>query len=143
MIEFFTILFFGKTILLTPSEIDIDVGNVVYELPLDEPLVAVSGGASIQIDVTNMLKLDESMTVRQFREVATIRFRGSAILANLIAESATIRLDFDGATSVDENSVRIILEADDIPLDLEFNRLTLETSVPLRQVSVFWKNYSK
>lgn len=143
MIEFFAILFFGKTILLTPGEIDLDVGNVVYELPLNEPLVAISVGASIQIDVTNMLKFGANKSVRQLREMTAIRFADSVIAANLMGESVTIQLNFDGATSVDENSVRIILKADDMPLDTEFNRLTLETSVPLHQVGIFWKNYSK
>lgn len=143
MIEFFTVLFFGKTILLTPNEIDVDVPNGVYEVPLIDPLIAISDGASIQIDVTKMLKFEENDSVRQLRDVTSKRFKDTIIAANLMGKSDTILLTFKGGTSIDKNSVRIILEAENMPLDVEFDQLILETSIPLQQVRVFWKNHSK
>jgi len=45
MKEFFLILFFAKSILLTPSGVDLN--SEWTQIPLDEPLEAITSGAAI------------------------------------------------------------------------------------------------
>lgn len=139
MMEFFRILFFAKTVLLTPEPIDL-VGDV--ELELKEPLVAITRGASIEIDVSSILTKRKQESIIEFdRKVAEI-FPVGGIEANLFSEDEVkVILSYDGGAAYTNDRVFLMLYADGgVPTDVEFDRLMIRSRIKLTSVTVSWRN---
>lgn len=137
MKEFFAILFFGKLVLLTPNPVTIDNS---YELMLDEPIVAISRGANLQIDVSGMIKVT---TIRETRQAVSSRFPDGCVRATLHGASGEVALR-DIGPGVSTDTVRMILSSDSgIPVDTDFSRIEILSCVKMTDVLIYWKNHTK
>lgn len=142
MKEFFLILFFSKIVLLTPKPIDF-LGDYVIEL--DSPISAITSGASIEIDVSSMITWGEDESILDFRERLNELFPKGKISAHLKNDANNeILLAYTGAHVVNKNKVVLSLYNDKgVPLDIDYNYLTIKSSIELENVLIYWKNHKK
>jgi len=141
--DFLLILFFSKTVLLTPDFIDVDTNMTGFELSLDERLSAITQGATIQIDVSEMLMKDGGKNVLEIRDAVRNRFPDKSIEVGLIGGQEEVRLTYQGAVMANNDSVRLILSSDAFPTGVDFSRMVIKTDVELIKVKIYWRNYKK
>lgn len=137
MKEFFTILFFGKVLLLTPNPVSV-VDQ--FELTLDEPIAAITSGANVQIDVSSMFELTG---ITETRQTVSSRFPDGCLNAVLHGANSEVSLRNMGIL-VSNNSIRISLSANSgVPTDSEFSRITISSCVKMTDVEIYWANHKK
>lgn len=141
MKEFFLILFFSKTLLLTPDPVTISKEMGFHP---SEPLSAITTGASIIIDVTNMLPNVNigSSGIVESRRLIRERIPPRNIRARLIAEDETEVILSVFGTSLTHDSAWVTLSSrTGVPTDLEFKKVIIESATELNDVVVYWRNY--
>jgi hypothetical protein len=143
MLDFIFILFLSKTVLLTSEFVDISSSDSSYVLNLQEPISAITSGASIQIDVTEMLSKSIDRDIIKTRKNIANMFSGGSIEAILSNATVDINLKYEGGNLISNDSIKLALYAENIPTDTDFNVVTLKSSVNLERVKVYWKNYKK
>lgn len=139
MLDFLRILFFAKTILLTPEPITL-FGDA--ELRPTDPLTAITSGAGIEIDVTSMLARKQAEGIVEFRSRALEAFPPGSIEARLSGKgTADVVLRYEGNVIVADNAVVLGLSANPgVPTDAAYDRVALKTTVKLDAVRVSWRN---
>ncbi len=143
MFDFFLILFFSKMVLLTPSYVDINHGVDGYTVILQEPISAITPGASIQIDVTEMLDPFGKGDLFKIRSAISDLFKEGSIKVTLGEGSEAIRLVYEGGSLIGDDSVFLALSGENIPTGVDFNKLIIKTEIQLKRVKIYWKNYKK
>jgi hypothetical protein len=138
MKEFFLILFFSKTILLTPDPINL-FGEM--EIIPDKPLKAITSGATIQLDVSSMIGKNQGIT--EFDKTMEKNFPAGSFQATLYgSNNKEVTLRYDGHYSFSDKDVRLTLSTDSgVPTDAEFSKVRITSSIRLKNIKVFWKNY--
>ena len=137
MKEFFLMLFFAKSILLTPGGVDLT--REWLQIPLDEPLEAITSGAAIYIDVTKHVDADISIDELDATFPAgTIKVR---LVHNAVQETL---LDNNSAYTFEKDKVYLSLSAaDGVTTDNEYTELFVRSDIPLSGVSLVWTNHRK
>lgn len=140
MNEFFLILFFSKTVLLTPDLINLH-GRL--ELVPDRPIEAITSGASIQIDVSSMVAWDGKEDILIFRKKLSEHFPPGTITAQLIGkDNKEVTLSYQGNHLFNKNNVMLSLYAGNgMPTDIEFTKVIIESNIKLLGIKVIWINY--
>lgn len=143
MLNFLIILLFSKTILLTPNFIDIDKGDN-YVLNLNESISAITSGATIQIDVSEMvLTGGKKMDILEIHRAVLGMFTGYSIEAELIGERGGITLTYQGSILVNNDSAILVLSGNDVQTGIEFGAVAIKTNAKLERIKIHWKNYKK
>lgn len=139
MLDFFRILFFAKTVLLTPDPINV-LGDI--DLRPSEPLTAITTGASIEIDVSSMIKKPQQEGIVEFRRRVAEAFPPGSINAKLLGkDNRQVTLWYDGGVAFAKDAIFLGLYAGDgVPIDAEFDRVKLTSRVQLKSVRVSWRN---
>ena len=141
MKEFFLILFFSKTVLLTPVPVNISGEMVIRPEKL---LEAITPGASLNIDVsdfTGRMKINEMGILEVEKSLKNKIPEGSvtAILHGSKGEKVVLN---ESGFALTNDGARLILFADSgIPTNVAFNKITITSRTELRGVKVYWKNY--
>ena len=137
MKEFFLILFFAKSILLTPSSVDLT--SEWLRIPLEENLEAITSGAAIYVDVTKHVSTDTSI------DELDATFPVSTIKARLVHDDGQeTLLDNSSAYSIEEDKVYLSLDATDgVPTGKEFSALYVKSDKPFNGVYLVWMNHRK
>ncbi|MBU2714151.1 hypothetical protein [Zooshikella harenae] len=143
MLNFLLILFFSKTVLLTPDYIDVDSTADGYTFILQEPINAITQGASIQIDVTKMLDPFSKGDLFKVRSAISDLFKSGSIEVTLGEGDEAVRLEYKGSTLISNDRVSLALVGDNIPTGIDFTKLVLKTEVKLERIKIYWKNYKK
>ncbi len=144
---FLKILFLGKTILLTPSPVDLS--NQWLELTPNITIEAVTSGASLGIQISpndpllNNVKNSKDVfgKLKEAIPIGTlvaklIDLNGHEIL---LSHSYFSISDFSFSR---EDSVRILVtSAKSIPTDLKFNKIKIMSSIEIKDVKIYWKNF--
>lgn len=139
MKEFFLILFFSKTILLTPEPIDLH-GRL--ELVPDKPIEAITSGAGIQVDVSSMAAWNAKEDILVFRKKLSDIFPPGTINAKLVGKGKGVTLSYQGNHQFNKDNVMLSLYAENgMPTGVEFTKVIIESSIELDGVKVYWKNY--
>ena len=137
MKEFFLMLFFAKSILLTPGGVDLT--REWLQIPLDEPLEAITSGAAIYIDVTKHVDADISIDELDATFPAgTIKVR---LVHNAVQETL---LDNNSAYTFEEG--KVFFNIDNyfgLSTDKEFTEMYIQSAKPLSGVSLVWTNHRK
>lgn len=141
MKELFLILFFSKTVLLTPVPVNIS-GEVVIRP--EKPLEAITSGASLDIDVIDFIgriKINEA-GIFEIREIIKKKIPEGSVTATLHnSQGEKILLNKSGISKA-KDVARLSLYADSgIPTNMAFNKITITSSTELRGVQVYWKNF--
>jgi hypothetical protein len=141
MKEFFLILFFSKWVALTPQPIDIE-----YEIVLnpEKPLTAITGGAGVHIDLGDFapavgikrVGIEESMRILN-EMIPPERVSGYL----LTGDGQRISLDKAYFSLENDQAWMVLTSSSGIPTGPEFVTLSIRSSVEIRGVSVYWKNY--
>ena len=139
MLEFLKILFYAKSILLTPQVIDID-GEL--SIDLNPPVSAITKGAAVVIDVSSIS--DEIGTkglgIKKSREFLNKLLPKGSVFAKLQNKNDTVVLD-RMAFALGNSDAKLILSAENgVPTGVDFNTLDIVSNVPLERVTVTWKN---
>jgi hypothetical protein len=136
------LLLFSKYILLTPDFINID-SNAPYTLNLTNSINAISSGASIVVDVSKMIPNSNHHDFIDNINAFYNMFPIGSIEATLIAENITVKVTYLGNTAIGKKDVRLVLSGDAIPTGVDFNSISIKTSIKLNQVKVYWRNFTK
>lgn len=142
MLDFIFILLFGKTVLLTNIPVDIQDTS---SISLEKPISALTPGASIQIDVSSMIKYEPKSNIADFRKKIEEMFPPQSIQATLVSIGGeNVILKYNGASMFNEKQVLISLYSDiGVPKSTEFNRIQISSATKLRSVKLLWMNYKK
>ena len=137
MKEFFLILFFAKSILLTPSSVDLT--SEWTQIPLVEPLEAITSGAVIYVDVTKYVNADASI------DRLDSTFPAGTVKARLVQKDGQETLLVNSsAYSFKKDKVYLSLDAAaGVPTDNEYTELFIRSTNPLSGVSLVWTNHRK
>ena len=142
MIEFLQILFFAKSVLLTPEPIDIK-GEI--SLQLAEPVSALTSGAHVRIDVTRNIPSSVDLpNVVAVLDYLAERFPDGSVTATLmtVAGERVILERVSGSTSGERAEV-VISSPSGVQTDIDFSEVKVATTTPLRAVTVTWQNHAK
>ncbi len=132
IITLLKLIFFLKTILLTPSPIDIS--NEWISIKPNEPLEAITGGAAIHVDITQFVK------PFQFDEVSR-KFPEGSIEGKLIQQNGKEVLLISKGSSHGKNSIRLIVSGvNSVPTDTKFVEVKLKSKVNIESTLIYWKN---
>lgn len=140
---FFAILFYSKTILLTPQPVNL--GREWTEIRLSAPLVAVTPGAALYADIGDLGAGPDAHLELQKPDSSGL------IVAKLIdaAGKETILTYRNGISFTKKASGKyaqeLILQAGDggVPIQTEFTRLLIRSERALPGVRITWQNYSQ
>ena len=141
MKEFFLILLFSKTVLLTAAPVDIFGEKVLVP---EEPLNAITQGASIQVDISdyiapsNLEGVDLAENQKLLNELIP---HGSMKAVLFDSEGNQIQLDHIGFSWSPDDTRVILTSASGIPTNLDFNKVLIVCQIDLKGVRVYWKNY--
>lgn len=132
------VLLFSNIIQLNNAPIDI---SKELEIKLKKPISALTFGASVEIDITQMLdkKTIKSLDILLLKTVIEKKFPQGSVRAILQNNKQSIVLQHNGGMIIDNGSVRLRLYGD-VPTSVDFNNLKILTDVELKQVYIFWKN---
>ncbi len=133
MKEYFLLLFFLKTVLLTPDPVTIS--NNAFEIFPEKPLKAITGGAVIYIDVSNYVNKEVG-----FDEIEN-KFPERSVHGRLVEKNGKgIKLRHQGF-STSNNEIRLIISGvKSIPTNIKFVKVVLWSEKELKDVKVIWKN---
>lgn len=141
MKEFFLILFFSKTILLTPVPVNISGEMVISP---EKPLEAITPGASLEIDVsdfTGRIKMKE-LGMIEVKKILKERIPEGSVSATLHGAKGEKVLLNESGFSISNDGAKLTLFADQgIPTNVAFHRITITSNSELRGVKVYWKNF--
>ena len=134
MKTFFLLLFFSKTLLLTPDPINLSQDWM--QIVPQRPLTAITSGATIIIDITSI--------VGEEKNIATLErtFPRGTVEAKLIRDDGTEVTLHDGFFAYSEHQCWILLSGDGpVPTSVRFVKVLVRGSPILRGVKVSWKNF--
>ena len=141
MKEFFLILFFSKTVLLTPVPVNISGEMVIRP---EKPLEAITSGASLEIDVsdfTGRMKIKET-GILEVKQILKEKIPQGSVTATLHGSKGEKVALNESGFSIANDGARLSLYADSgIPTNVAFNKITITSSTELRGVKVYWKNF--
>ena len=132
IITFFKLIFFLETVLITPMPITID--SEWISIKPEKSLEAITGGASIYVDVTQYLEplnfSDES------NKLPDSLIEGKLIQKNGIE----ITITNSGESHSNDSVWSIVSSSNPIPTDVEFVEVKLKSHSVFENVNVYWKN---
>lgn len=142
MKEFFLILFFAKSVLLTPEPIDISGG---VRLTFPEPVSAITSGAHIRIDVTRSLTedVDLSSIVAVLDHLNTIYPDGSVTGTLTTAVGQRVILDLCNGSANGKNAELLLSSSSGVPTGIEYSQFEIRSSIDLHGVKVTWQNHQE
>jgi hypothetical protein len=137
MKEFFLILFFAKSVLLTPNGVTLT--NEWLQIPLEESLEAITSGAAIYVDVSKYVDADASIdNLDAAFPVGTVKVR---LVQN---DGQETLLGNSSAYSFEKDKIYLNLDATDgVPTGKEFTGLYIQSAKPLSGVSLVWVNHRR
>ncbi len=142
MKDFLLILFFSKTLLLTPSTVKI-FGE--YVLVPESTLTAITSGASIQIDITkfsSLINVKEKGIIETRKYLTSVIPKGS-VLATLYSKNISVTLANQNFSISNDNAYLMLSSKQGIPVGVEFDKVVITSKVPLSGVKIYWRNYTK
>ncbi len=137
MREFFAILFFGKWVLLTPNPVSVE-GHL--ELSLEDPIVAVTSGASVRIDVSNLVS---GSSISEIKQSFDSIFPESCVSAVLQGPDGPVALSRTSSLLSNDQTLLSLSSDTGVPTKTEFSRIELTSCVELKDVNIYWANYKK
>jgi len=144
MVTFFKILFLAKAVLLTPEPIVIDEKLL---LTLDDSVSAITTGASLRIDVSNMFE-EIGIQKRGYIESLEILndyFPQDSVTTDLLSEEkdVVVNLDVISFALTNDGATIDLSSSVGVPVGVEFDSIRIVTKVRLNDVMITWKNFSK
>lgn len=145
MFEFFLMLFFANTTELTSVPIVINPSTPGYEIVLEAPISAITDGASLRIDVSEMLTDKNFKDIPKMRENIAGIFSENSIRGKLIGESGSVDFNFTGNTAIgaDEVLLGLYSTTGSLRTNVEYDRVVINTNITLENIRIYWKNHSK
>ena len=136
MKTFLLILFFGKSVLLTSTPIDLGASWTVIEF--SKPISAITGGAALSVDVTTEIGYKTNF------EAMRKQLPDHTILAELVPERGeTIVLSNSSFRHSNKDVSAILNPVSAIPAGVKFKRLRIRSTKLIRNVSLTWNNYKQ
>lgn len=139
MWEFLKIVFLGGSTVLTPQPIDVSESWV--EINLSEPLEALTSGAAIEIELSNLDSAPDAVS----RMAAAKRLHpNNCVQARLVTTQGSEIQVAELSTAASSDSTFLVLSRKGgIPTDGQFSRVMLRATCELKGVTVSWRNYRK
>jgi len=132
MKEFFLLLFFLKTTILTSAPVIISTNGI--EIIPEKPLKAVTGGAAVYIDVSVYLKNNSIEDIEK-------KFPEGSVHGKIITyEGKEIELLHQGYSLTGNKMYLIIGGNNPFPTNIDFSKVILFSQNELQNVFVVWMN---
>ncbi len=130
---------FGGSTLITPSPIEI--GNEPIFIEFKKPVKAITGGASINIDVTSYISSENA--IDGFKEIDST-FPEGCVIAVLKSKNGTnITLSKSSGRWGGEERMLNLKAETGVPTGVKFVGIQLSSCKEMSSTSVTWYNYSK
>ena len=140
MWQFLKILFFGGSTVLTPNAID--VSEQWVELSPPEPLEAITPGATIQIQLKNLVSAESDVLSRM--AAAERQYPDNCVRVRLVTLQGSEVEIANLSTAASNDATFLVLSREGgIPTGDKFSRVMLQAMCELRGVVVSWRNYSE
>lgn len=143
MKEFLLILFFAKELLLTPVPVSFNGSLIVVP---EKPVSAITKGATLQIDVTQMVPVGSGGLFRYWETGEFKRqFPPGALSASLVeVNGRTTVLHYEGQAAISKDRLWLVLGNDKtVPTGVQFVKISIFSEIPLENVKIYWRNYAK
>lgn len=141
MKTFLLILFFSKTVLLTPFPISF-VGE--YDFDLEKPAIAITAGANIEINITKFIGEEniKNKDILEKRNLIGNKIAENTVIAILYNEDGDkVMLDEFGI-SISKDSVALALYAKGgMPTGIKYTNIKIISKIELRDVEISWNNF--
>jgi len=119
----------------------IDINTVPISIKFQEPIKAITEGASINIEVSQYVTLDGSVNI--FHEIDK-KFPQGCIQAVLISESGQTTKLVERSGRLGSNRAFVnISSVKGVPTGIEFISIQLTSCQEIKNTEVTWYNYSK
>ncbi|HKC16527.1 MAG TPA: hypothetical protein VKC11_07475 [Steroidobacteraceae bacterium] len=135
MKEFFILLFFSKTSLLTAQPIAID--SKCIDVPLKVPLEVLNPGATLQVEVAYVA------TDRWFDDLGRLYPKGSVTGTFTRSDRTRLLIANSSVARGQKSSYLLLAPKEGYRSDDKFSALQLCSAVSLVGVRVYWQNASK
>ena len=143
MKEFFLILFFSKSILLTPEPVTF---SDEITLTPGEELNAITAGASVQIDLSahapeaNL----ESSGLLASKALLEKLIPKDGVSAYLLDKKGTKTSLTDSSYSISKSGAWLILSSNlGVPTNGQFKKVVIRSNTALQNVKIYWRNYKQ
>lgn len=142
MKEFFLILFFAKSVLITPEPVDI-INSTTFTF--GEPISAITSGAHVRIDVSRSVGAEVDLAdIVGVLEHLDQNFPNGSVTATLTTASGKTKiLDVCSGSTNGKNAELILSSSSGIPTQTGFIKLQIDSSIDLLGVTVKWRNHQK
>ena len=140
MKEFFLILFFSKTVLLTPDPINIH--DETFLVP-QEPVTAITNGASLRIDVSNLHK-DLGIKrggLTESRVILKKLIPSGSVKAELHSKGEVVTLNQESYSIFNDGAELVLSSEAGIPTNIAFHKIKIISLVNLDGVKISWRNF--
>ncbi len=140
MKEFLLAIFFSEVVLLTPQPIDV---RQQVELRSESTIEAISPGAAIEIEVSNLVGTVSGISEREKR--ISELFQPGSLIAELRSEGAApVVLRYEGSFAwADEGVWLSLVSPEGVPTGVEFESILIKSELLLEDVSIRWRNFRK
>lgn len=137
ILTFFKVLFFGVSIQLTSSPVDIDVTPLEIEAP--KVLNVVTTGAHLRIDISNNVKTGNLL---EARNDATSKYPEGCVEAKMITKDKKSYVFSNQGVLWFQGAVLLSLShTGELDTELEFTRVVIYSCESIRGAEVSWVNY--
>lgn len=126
--------------MLTPAPITLENTSVIEP---KKPISAITSGASIEIDVSNIIKLSQKDDINEFRSKVKKLFPPHSIEARLVQKDGKeSTLSYGGNFLINKENTRLSLYSEKgVPTNKEFSKVIITSKIRIKDVKVYWKNY--
>jgi hypothetical protein len=140
--KYLILLLFSKTILLTPAPINLGVGFTRLELA--KPIQAITPGASLQLDITSMLKPLVNNNFLEIKKKTNELFPIGSVSATLTTDSGVdVLLSNNGGFLYRKDRVTLSLHnKKGVPVYEDFQFLQFRSDIKFENVKIYWKNFN-
>lgn len=142
MKEFFLLLFFAKSVLLTPEPVSF-VGSI--QITPNESISAITPNAGIIIDVSNSTQhvgIKESGFMKS-QELLNYAHPKDSINASIYDTQGNKYALKKISYHLNNHGAMIsIYPEEKLPVGTEFSKITINSKVELKNVLIYWRNYT-
>lgn len=139
MLDFFLILFLGKTEALTSTPIAL--GKVSVEIRPAKPIAAITTGAQILLDISSLIPNSDLM---QARTASRQVFPEGCIRGTLKNDDGkSVEIQSNGISWMPGSVDLIVASPIGVPKDTPFSSLVISSCREIPNAILRWQNYSK
>ena len=138
--ELLKIMLFSSQTVINPTPINVTEPAIIIKL--NKPISAINSGASIEVDITNLMGKYENV-IAGLDKISEAYPKGCLKGQLTATDGAIVLLDETGGAVGQNNSYVIFHTFRPIPTDIEFSEVKVSSCNPMPEVTLVWRNSRK